>query len=325
MTFTRKQAIAALLAFAGAVSVPFAAHADTWPSRTIRIITPYDPGSMVDNTTRMLAEELSRKLGKTVIVENRTGGMGLVAMNSLRAAAADGYTLMTDTPASAINPSLNPAARYNPKTELEPIAQFMKLPFAIAVAPELKVKTAAELVALARQKPGEINVAVAGTSTGLVGDLFMQQNGIKMTNINYKGAGAAMFAVLKNEGQVIFLDAANLSTYINDNKMTGLLISSDARSPVLPNVPTAKEAGHANFDVSTWFGMFAKTGVPRDVLDKINAAVREAMGSPRMQEYLKSRGATYTPMTVGEFDKFFDAEVDRWAEVVRKADVKVGQ
>lgn len=325
MIFTRKQAIKALVALAGALSIPFAAHADNYPSRTIRIITPYEPGSMVDTTTRLLAEELSKKLGKTVIVENKAGGMGLVAMNSLRASPADGYTLMSDTPASAINPSLNPAAKYNPKTELVPVAQFMKLPFVIAAAPELKVKTAAELVSYAKQQPGAINVAVAGTSTGLVGDLFMQQNGIKMTNIAYKGASPAMLAVLKNEGQVIFMDAANVTPYINDGKMTGLLITSETRSPVLPNVPTAKEAGFPNFDVSTWFGMFAKAGVPRDIVEKLNVAVREVMAGPRMQEYLKSRGATYTPMSAEQFDQFFDAQVDLWAEVVRKADVKVGQ
>jgi tripartite-type tricarboxylate transporter receptor subunit TctC len=317
----RKTACALLFA----VAATGIAHANDYPSRTIRIVTPYDPGSMVDSTTRIVADELGKKLGQSVIVENRSGGMGLIAMNALMMAPADGYTLMTDTPASAINPTLNPAAKYNPKTDIAPIAQFMKLPFAIAVAPELKVKTAAELVALAKSKPGAINVAVAGTSTGLVGDLFAQQNGIKFTNVNYKGAGAATMAVLKNEGQVIFLDAANLSQYVNAGKLTGLLVTSDERSPVLKDVPTAKEAGFAVFDVSTWFGMFAKAGVPQDVQEKLNAAIREVMASPRVQEYLKSRGASSSPMKTAEFDAFFDKEVDRWAQVIRQADVKAAK
>lgn len=298
------------------------AQAQNYPTRTIRIITPYDPGTMVDATTRLVADELGKKFGQPVIVENRTGGMGLIAFNALRSAPADGYTLMTDTPASAINPSLNPAASYDPKTEIAPIAQFMKLPFVIAASPELKLKSAADLVAMVKKQPDAINVAVAGTSTGLVGDLFAQQNGVKFNNINYKGAGAAMMAVLKNEGQVIFLDAANLAQYINDDKMTGLLITSEERSPVLRQVPTAREAGYANFDASTWFGLFAKAGVPKDVQEKLNVAVREVMATSRMQEYLKQRGATSTNMTTAQFHDFFDKEVDRWAQVIKAADVK---
>lgn len=317
MKHFRQAATAVLLACATVV----AAAAD-YPSRPIRIVTPYDPGSMVDSTTRMVADELGKKLGQPIIVENRSGGMGVIAMNALMSAPADGYTLMTDTPASAINPTLNPGAKYNPKTDITPIAQFMKLPFVIAVNPELKVKSAAELVALARKQPGAVNVAVAGTSTGLVGDLFAQQNGIKFTNVNYKGAGAATMAVLKNEGQVIFLDAANLAQYVNGGKLSGLLITSDERSPVMKGVPTAKEAGFAHFDATTWFGMFAKAGVPQEIVEKLNASIREVMASSRMQEYLKSRGATSSSMKAAEFDAFFDKEVDRWAEVIKAADVK---
>lgn len=317
-----RKTFSAVLVACTAVLASVGAHAEGYPARPIRIITPYDPGTMVDATTRLVADELGKKFGQPVIVENRTGGMGLIAFNALMSAPADGYTLMTDTPASAINPSLNPAAKYNPKTEIAPIAQFMKLPFVIAASPELKLKSAADLVAMVKKQPDAINVAVAGTSTGLVGDLFAQQNGIKFNNINYKGAGAAMMAVLKNEGQVIFLDAANLAQYINSDKMTGLLITADERSPVLKQVPTAKEAGFATFDASTWFGLFAKAGVPQDVQEKLNAAVREVMATPRMQEYLKSRGATSTSMTTAQFDDFFDKEVDRWAQVIKAADVK---
>lgn len=315
---TFRKTLSALLIACTAVAV----QAQGYPNHTIRILTPYDPGTMVDATTRLVADELGKKFGQPVIVENRAGGMGLIAFNALKSAPADGYTLMTDTPASAINPSINPAAKYDPKTEMAPIAQFMTLPFVIAVNPELKLKSAADLVAMVKKQPDAINVAVAGTSTGLVGDLFAQQNGLKFNDINYKGAGAAMMAVLKNEGQVIFLDAANLSQYINDGKMTGLLVTSEERSPVLKQVPTAKEAGFANFDVSTWFGLFAKAGVPKDVQEKLNAAVREVMATPRVQEYLKQRGATSSSMTTAQFHDFFDKEVDRWAQVTKAADVK---
>lgn len=322
MTNFRKRGSTVLMAFAAA-TLTAAAYGQDYPNRPIRIVTPYDPGSMVDATTRIVADELSKKLGQKVVVENRSGGMGLIAVNALMNSDADGYTLMTDTPASAINPSLNPAAKYDAKTEIAPIARFMQLPFVIAVTPEMKVNTAAELVDAARKEPGAINVAVAGTSTGLVGDLFAQQNDLKFTNVNYKGAGAATMAVLRNEGQVIFLDAANLAPHINGGKLTGLLITADERSPVLKDVPTAKEAGFPEFGATTWFGMFTKAGVPQEVIDKLNTSIQEVMASPRMQEYLASRGATSSSMTAAEFDVFFDKEVDNWAEVIKAANVTV--
>lgn len=301
-----------------------AGSAFAWPDRTIRIVTPYDPGSMVDATTRAVAEGLSQKLGQTIIVENRSGAMGQIAMSALLNAPADGYTWLTDTPASAINPTLN-KTKYNPKTDIAPIAQFMKLPFVLAVSPSLGVNSAKELVERAKKEPDVINVAVAGTSTGLVGDLFAIQNGIKLHNIPYKGAGAAMMAVLKDEGQVVFLDSANLAPHIAAGKMKGLLITGDQRSEVLKDVPTAKEAGFPNYTPTTWFGLFTRADVPKEIQEKLNQAVREVMASPKLQEYLKSRGATASSMTNAEFKAFFDREVDTWADVISKAGIKTGQ
>lgn len=292
-----------------------------YPERTIRIVTPYDPGSLVDTTTRIVAEGLKAELGQNVVVENRSGGMGMIAMNALLAAPADGYTLLTDTPASAINPTLH-KARYDPKVDIAPIAQFMRLPFIIAASPSLPVRSAAELVAHARRNPGAIDVAVAGTSTGLVGDLFAIQNGLRFNRVPYKGAAPAMLAVLKDEAKLIFLDAGNLAAHINGGKMTGLLITAEQRWPALKDVPTAKEAGFAAFDVSTWFGLFARADVPAEVQERVNAAVRKVMASPKVEEFLRQRGAVASTMTTSQFRTFFHLEVDTWAEVIRKSDIK---
>lgn len=301
--------------------LPATASAD-YPERRIRIVTPYDPGSMVDTSTRMVAEGLSEKLGQTVVVENRSGGMGIIAMNALLSAPADGYTLLTDTPASAINPTLY-KADYNPKTEIAPIAQLMRLPFVIAANPQLNVKTAKELVELAKQKPDELNVGVAGTSTGLVGELFSIQNGIKMHSIPYKGAGAATLATLRGDTGVIFLDAANLAPHINEGKLNGLLITGDTRSSVLPQVPTAAEQGFEEFDSATWFGLFTRADVPADIQNKLNETIREVMASEKLQSYLKTRGAAASDMNVEQFRSFFHKEVDTWAQVIKQADIKV--
>jgi tripartite-type tricarboxylate transporter receptor subunit TctC len=318
MTFSSVRRLT-LMALAVASTGAFAQPA--YPDRAIRIVTPYDPGSLVDTTTRMVAEGLKAELGQNVIVENRSGGMGMIAMNAMLAAPADGYTLLTDTPASAINPTLH-RARYDPKADIAPIAQFMRMPFAIGANPALPVRSAAELVAYARQNPGAIDVAVAGTSTGLVGELFAIQNGLKFNRIPYKGAAPAMLAVLKDEARLVFLDAGNLAPHINGGKMTGLLLTAEQRWPALKDVPTAKEAGFAAFNVSTWFGMFARADVPPAVQERLNAAVQRVMASPKFEEFLRQRGAVASTLTVPQFKAFFHQEVDTWAEVIRKADIK---
>lgn len=303
----------------------FNAHAQAFPNSTIRIVTPYDAGSTVDITSRLVADGLSKRLGQPVIVENRPGGQGAIGMNALLTSPANGYTLLTDTPASAINPSLykSHSSRYNAATDLAPVAQLMSLPFAIAVSPKLPVKNIAELVALAKAKPGEINAAVAGTSTRLAGELFSIQNGLNFNPVNYRGAMSAMQAVLKGETDVVFLDAANLAPYISAGQMRGLLITGDQRWPVLADVPTAKEAGFENFDVSTWFGIFAKSGTPQPILDQLNAAIRDVMASPELTQYLKQRGAQPSSRSANEFKAFFHQEINLWRDVIVKAKVSV--
>lgn len=314
-----KAGCAAVLATAGA------AQAKDFPSGPIRIVTPYDAGSSVDITSRLVAEGLSQRLGQPVIVENRPGGQGAVGMNALLGAPANGYTLLTDTPASAINPSLYKShqSRYDAARDLAPVAQLMSLPFAIAVAPSVSAKTIGELVAQLKARPESLNAAVAGTSTGLVGELFSLQAGVKFMPVPYKGAMSAMQSVMKNETQVVFLDAANLAPFIEAGKLRGLLITGERRWSALPDVPTAGEAGFAQFQVSTWFGMFARAGTPQPILEQLNAAIRAVMVTPQLRTYLSQRGAQPSQRTAAEFKQFFHQEIDLWRDVIVKANVKV--
>ena len=310
---------------AALASIGFRAAAQSYPTGPIRIVTPYDPGSAVDITSRMVAEGLSKRLGQPVIVENRPGDQGAVGMNALLGAPANGYTLLTDTPASAINPSLYKShqSRYNATKDLAPVAQLMSLPFAIAVDPSVPAKTVGELVKLLKDKPGSLNAAVAGTSTRLAGELFSMQADVKFTPIPYKGAASAMQSVMKGETQVVFLDAANLAPFINAGKLRGLLITGDKRWPALSQVPTAKESGYPQFDVSTWFGMFAKAGTPQPIVDQLNAAIREVMLSPSLETYLSQRGAQPSKRTASEFKEFFHQEINLWRDVIVKANIEV--
>ena len=297
-----------------------AAAESTYPDRPIRLLTPYSPGSMVDITSRKVAEGLSKRLGQPVVVENRAGGMGLIAMNAMLNAPADGYTLMADTPASAINPSLYPElVNYDPKKDVAPVAQFMSLPFVLSVNADMGVNTVDELVAKMKESDGAVNASVAGTSTGLVTDLFAQLVDAKFTQIPYKGASAALLATLRGEAPVLFLDIANLTVQINEGKLKGLLISGPERSPALPDVPTATEAGVPDFTPVTWFGMFARGDTPPEILEQLNATVREIMASEDMQQYVNERGATPSDMSLEEFAAFYNQEIDTWAKVNERA------
>lgn len=296
-----------------------------YPTGPIRIVTPYDPGSTVDITSRMVAEGLSKRLGQPVIVENRSGGQGAIGMSALLGAPATGYTLLTDTPASAINPSLYKShqSRYNAARDLEPVAQLMSLPFAIAVDPNTSITSIGKLVQQLKARPGSLTAAVAGTSTRLAGELFSMQADVQFTPIPYKGATSAMQSVMKGETQVVFLDAANLAPFIKAGKLRGLLITGDKRWSALPDVPTAKEVGYAKFDVSTWFGMFAKSGTPQPIVDQLNAAIREVMLSPALETYLSQRGAQPSKRSAAEFKVFFHQEINLWRDVIAKANIEV--
>jgi tripartite-type tricarboxylate transporter receptor subunit TctC len=311
-----KLSLAALLGFGH-----FEAAALDFPTKPIRILLPYEPGGAVDLTTRLAAEAVSKELGQPIVVESKPGGYGMVAMDALKSAKPDGYTLMADTPAAAINPSVF-KVRYDPLSDLEPVAQLVAIPFAVAINPAIPAKTFQEFVALAKAKPDTINFTSAGTSTRLATELLMLQAGIKLVPVNYKGAAPSITAVLGNESQLILIDVANLATHIQGGAMRGLLVTGDARSDVIPDVPTAKEVGFPNFDPVTWFGVFAPKGVPAEVVERLNGAFRTALKDPELVETLRARGAVPSQRTAKEFSDYFRSEVARWADVVKQSGVK---
>lgn len=313
-----------LIRFAFATVLGIAAGSALAQSNTLRILVPYDPGSAVDVTTRMIADGLTKRTGRTVIVENRAGGMGMIAMNGLLAAPADGNTLLADTPATAINPSLfKDKVRYDPAKDLSPVAQMMSLPFMLAIHPDVKARNVKEFTALVKAKPTEINAAAAGTSTRLAGELFALKTGAAMAQIPYKGASPAMLAVLKNESQAIFMDAANLRPHVEAGKMRGLFITGDKRWSAVPDVPTAAEAGLPDFNLSTWFGLFARSGTPPEVVNKLNEDIRAVMNSAEFLKYLETKGSRVSTMTAPQFTQFFQSEVKLWANVISRANIKI--
>ncbi len=313
-----------LLHWACVAALTVAASASFAQGSTLRILVPYDPGSAVDVTSRLIADGLAKRTGRTVIVENRAGGMGMIAMNAMLAAPADGNTLLADTPATAINPSLfKDQVKYDPVKDLAPVAQMMSLPFMLGVHPSVKANNLREFTALVKANPSKFNAAAAGTSTRLVGELYTLKTGAAMQQVPYKGASPAMTAVLKDEAQAIFMDAANLRPHVEAGKMRALFVTGDRRWSALPDVPTAAEAGLPDYNLSTWFGLFARSGTPSATVNKLNEDIRAVMSSPEFLKYLEARGSRVSTMTAPEFTRFFQDEVKLWAHVVSSANIKI--
>jgi tripartite-type tricarboxylate transporter receptor subunit TctC len=298
------------------------ASAQSYPEKTIRIMVPYKAGGLVDTSARLVAAALNESLGQPVVVENKPGGFGMIAVESVTTAEPDGYTLLIDTMGVAMNPSMRKAP-YDPLTDLAPVGVVMSLPFAIAANPEKGISTVADFISVAQANPGALNAAVAGTSTQLATALFGLQTETEFEFVNYQGAAPAMTAVLSGEADFIALDFSNLTQHINAGTMDGLLVTLPERSAAAPQVPTAAEAGLPDFTISTWFAIFAPAGTPQDIVDILNENLRGAVKAPELASVLEKRGAVAGTMTAQEFDAFFKDEVVRWAEVVEKAGLKV--
>lgn len=303
-----------------AASTPVLA-ANSFPNKPLKIVVPYQPGSMVDTMSRKVAEGLSKRLGQPVVVENKTGAFGLIAFNTLKEAAADGYVLMADTPAIGINPSVRDVG-YDPVKDVEPIAMMMEMPFVVGMSTKVPAKNLSEFIEYGKQNSDKLNLSDGGTSTKLAGLLFSQQTGVEMQQITYKGATPAILSVLQNECQILAFDLANMAPQINAGKMIGLVTSGSERSPLLPDVPTAKEAGLPNFNVSTWFGLFAKSGTPPEVVNKLNHEIVAVLSEPEYQEFVASKGALLKRYSAEEFKTFFHNDIKVWAEIAKKSGVK---
>jgi len=319
---TRSALHVSILAAAFGLATGNQAAAAAYPSKPIRLLVPYAPGGAVDATARALGAQLSSSLGQTVIVENKPGASGMIAVENLTRAAPDGYTILIDTSAIAMNPSVYSKALYRPES-LRPVAQVMSMPFVIAANNGAGDGSLPKFMALLRERPGSLNAASSGTSSRLFAELFRLQTKTEFMSIIYSGAAPAIMAVMKNDCQLIAMDVANIAKFITSKQLSGLVVSGDKRSSALPDVPSAVEAGVPGFDVTTWFGIFAPADTPQPVVDRLNQSIREASRAPAVAELLKASAADPSSMTAAEFEVFFGKEVARWRTVVQEAKIQI--
>ncbi|MGE0802043.1 MAG: Bug family tripartite tricarboxylate transporter substrate binding protein [Lautropia sp.] len=297
------------------------AAAQDFPSRAITLIVPYAPGGAVDGTARMLAIELTKTLGQTVVVENKPGAAGMIGVVQLKRAAADGHTILIDTPAIVMNLAIHRKPQYE-AADLAPVAQVMQMPYVVAMGPTVG-SSYQDLVARMKSAPSGLNVASSGTSSRLFAELFALQTGTRFVHIGYPGAAPALMSVMKDETQITAMDVPNIEPFITSGRLKGAVITGNRRSTTLPEVPSAAEVGIPGFDAATWYGIFAPAQTPAAVLERLNGALRQVTRTPAMATFMGARGAQPVDQSVAEFGAFYRSEVERWRAVIEKAGIEL--
>ncbi|MDQ5849618.1 MAG: tripartite tricarboxylate transporter substrate binding protein [Pseudomonadota bacterium] len=315
----------ALLLLAVSWSLPSLGQGpDTWPSRPIRFILPFPPGGGTDILGRVIADRLSASLGQPVVIENRGGAGGNVGAEAAAKAAPDGYSIVLVAPSLAISPTLYAKLNYDPVRDFAPVSLVATVPNVMVTHPSVAAQTLQEFIALAKSRPGGMNFGSGGngTSNHLAGELFNLVTGTKLVHIPYKGVNLAMNDVLSGEIHLVVIGIPAAAPHIKSGKLRALALIAPQRSRTLPEVPTIAEAGLADFEVTTWYGVLAPAGTPRPIVARLNAELVRIMHAPELKERLDAMGTEPRTSTPEEFAAYIRQEIVKWGDVIRKAGLK---
>ena len=313
-------------ALAAACLSPLAAPAGAadYPTRQPHIIVGYPPGGSTDIVARLIGNWLSKRLSQSFIVENRSGAGNNLGTEAVVRAKPDGYTLLLVNPANTINASLYKHLNFNFLRDIDPVANVIRVPNVMEVNPAVPAKTVAEFIAYAKANPGKVNMASSGngTSIHLSGELFMLMAGVKMTHVPYKGSAPALVDMLAGQVQVMFDNMPSSIGHIKAGKLRPLAVTTDQRSPELPDVPTVAETV-PGYEASAFFGFGVPHGTPKEVVDLLNNEINAALKDPEIQARLKDLGGIAAPGTPQQFGDFLKNETAKWEKVVRAANVSI--
>ncbi len=296
-----------------------------WPTRTVRIISPFAPGGGNDAVSRFLAAKLPEQTGGTFVVENRAGSGGLIGADLVAKSAPDGHTLLVTSPEFAINPSMRAKMPYDTFRDFAFISQLASGQFMIACHPSVPAKTAKELIALAKARPGQLTYGTSGAGgiNHLAGELFQSMSGIRWLHIPFKGAGPAMIAAMGGETECAFASTIGMVGHIKSGKLRGVAVTGTQRYAELPGVPTVAEAGIPGYSVTGWYGLYASANTPADIVRRLHEESRRALSSPDIKDKLIKAGNEPVGSSPAEFAAFVRAEFDKWAKVVKAANLKI--
>ena len=309
-------AVAAALALASIGE----ARSQKYPSKPIRILIPFSAGSQTDQLARMIGPKLTESWGQQVVVDNRPSAGGIVA-----GATPDGYTLMLTSNAYAVSAALYAKLPYDALKDIEGVSQVASVPLVLVVAPALGIKTVKDLIALAKQKPAQINFGSAGVGSGthMGGELFKVAAGIDVVHVPYRGTPEALVDTMTGRIQYWFSPMGPAMPFITEGRLLALAVSTAQRSPALPNVPTVAEAALAGFDFDAWFGVLAPAKMPRSVVNQLSEEIARIVGSPLIKERMHLQGVVMKSTTPEEFSKLIGADVEKLSKVVNAAGIKI--
>jgi tripartite-type tricarboxylate transporter receptor subunit TctC len=311
-----------LWAFFVAALLPMTAAAQSYPVKPVRLVIPFPAGGSNDIVGRMIAQQLSERLDKPVVVENVGGAGGLIGTEMAAKAQPDGYTLLLVSIAYAFAPAIY-KLNYDPATAFTPVAMLGSGPVVLAVTPKLPVHSLRELLALAKEKPGELNYASAGVGSfqHLAGALFKLQSGVDIVHVPFKGGGPAMMDVIAGNTQIAIGSLVQMLPQIQAGRLKALGIGSSRRIPALPDVPTISEAGVPGYEATNWWGIAAPAGTPRLVVERLHKELTVILARPETKKRFETEGGDTQQMSPDEFGRFIAAETAKWARVVKDAGI----
>jgi tripartite-type tricarboxylate transporter receptor subunit TctC len=300
-------------------------QAQTYPTRSVKIIVPFGAGGSADVYARIVGAKLSDALGQPFVVENRPGGGAVVGSDAVAKSAPDGYALLMMSNTHTVNETLIPKKSYDLMKDLAPITGVNSQDLMLAVNPAVPANTLKEFIALAKSKPGKLNYASSGPGTPyhLAGELFKSMAGVDIVHVPHKGSDQARAALLGNQVDMMFDAISTIVAQVRAGKLRALATTGKTRSAVTPDVPTVAEAGVPGYEATIWLGLMAPAGTPRPVIEKLNAEIVKVLNSPDIRKSWSEQGAVPIPMTPDQFDKFLREDIAKWAAVVKATGMKV--
>lgn len=310
------------LTAAAIMTLPVQAH---FPDKRIRIVVPFTPGGGADIVARLLAEYMSKDLGKPVIIENRPGAGTIVGTDEVARSTPDGYTLLMGTPPFTINPSIYTSLPFDTFKAFAPVALVARYFDIVVINPNLPFKSVQELIAYAEANPDKLNFASSGigSSIHLSGELFKSMAHIQMTHVPYKGTAPAVNDLLAGQVQIMFSTIPSVAGFIKGGQLRAIAITSDHRSPAFPDVPTVAEAGVPGFAVEGWYGLIAPAGTPADVLNVLNASVAKAIQAGVFKTIEINEGLIFAADTPDDFGHYLQSDAARWRDAVKDAHIRL--
>jgi tripartite-type tricarboxylate transporter receptor subunit TctC len=298
------------------------AWAQTWPARPIKLVVPFPPGGLIDNMARLVAPKLAQELGQAIVIDNKPGAGGNLGAAEVARTNADGYTLLMASPPLTISPALYAKLPYKPE-QITPVGLLGRVPNVLVVSPSSGIQSVAELTARIKAKPGQLNYASngQGTSLHLSAELYKSQSGLFVTHIPYRGAAAALTAVMADEVNMMFDNLPSALGLINSGKLKALAVTTPQRSSVLPQVPTMEEAGIKGYQVFAWFGLAAPAGLPAPVQQKLEQALERVANQAEVKAAMQKAGAEPTWVNAQGMTSFMQADTAQWKRVAAYAKI----